>query len=343
MDIALVYPERPAWPKMHWVRQAFDAMGHCTRHIVAGAKHGATAICDELEAADRECGLVLFSQKSVGLHAVDLARLAERRQSVWAQWWFDLLAVDPDKPLREQSVLRERDNGGFYGDAEALRIMRLMDFVFVKERGMLSEYRAIGVNARYLDQACPSWLAACEHRAKPEWDVLVFGSRGAAWNKRRGDVRSLVREGFTVAWAGHPDGSPPPGCRPLPFCPPEELPALASRAAVVLGVDARHDVEGYWSDRLWLSLGMGACHVRRWVPGLSCGYGTRDCAYESIAGLRDHVAYLCKELAVRQAMGQIARRYVMANHTYEHRVTELLEQCNVQAKESAEPAAAAVA
>ena len=339
MNVALVYPERPAWPKMRWVKDAIDSLGHRTRHVNTQGRN-ATAILEDVAAADAECDLILFCQKGFGLSAADLCDLAEERRALWGQWWFDLLAVDHTLPLCEQSCLREKDGGGQYQDADMLRLMRMMDLVFVKERSLVRDYHALGVNARWLDQACPSWLGACEHASPPEFDVLVFGSRGMAWRQRRRDAGDLVREGFTVAWAGHPDGDVPPGCQPLPFCPPEKLPELASRAAVVLCVDARHDVEGYWSDRLWLATGMGACVVRRFTPGLPGGVVAHTRLTSESAGLFYSVRRLCGSPGLRRSLGTAARRYVMANHTYEHRVQELLEQCSNLKRESAVCAAA---
>ena len=83
--------------------------------------------------------------------------------------------------------------------------------------------------------------------------------------QRRADVRTLVDAGFNVAWAS--DGDKPQGVASIPWTHPDYLPALMSRAAVTLCVDLRHDVAGYWSDRLWLALGAGACVVRRFTEG----------------------------------------------------------------------------
>jgi len=162
-----------------------------------------------------------------------------------------------------------------------------------------------------------------EHRDTPEWDVLLWGCvRG--YRQRKGDVRALIDAGFRVAWAGHPSGVLPQGVEPLPWCEPLDLPALASRAAVVLGVSARNDIDGYWSDRFWLALGMGACLVHRATPGLPRHSPACYAVYRDEAELIDVVAELRSDRITRQWAGDIARRWVMDNHTYEHRVCEVL-------------------
>jgi hypothetical protein len=101
-----------------------------------------------------------------------------------------------------------------------------------------------------------------------------------------------------------------------------DLPAAAGRSAVILGVDMRHDLDGYWSDRSWLALGMGACYVRRYSPGFPVGplHVYRD--DEELCSL---VTELRQDRDRRAACGAQARKWVMENHTYCHRSRELLE------------------
>jgi hypothetical protein len=302
VKLALVYPERAKWPKWSWVADAARALGHEVLRV-------GTAI--ELREADRWADVVLFEHKNAGLNIADILAVARLRKSRWTQWWFDLVATDAAKPLGEQKLVKA-----------FLPVMRAMDVVAVKESGLFAEYRALGVNALYLDQACPSNMPTCEQREHPEFDVCLWGCPGV-YRQRVADVRALVKHGYSVAWAGHPCGSFPRRVVPEPFASALELPKLASRAAVVLCVDFRHDLDGYWSDRLWLALGMGACVVRRLTPGLD---STLPCyVYQDAAQLVDIVGQLKGDLDARRAIGEAARAYTMESHLYEHRLTELLQ------------------
>ena len=232
MRLALVYPERVAWPKFAWVADAARRLGHDTRAVRKAA---------ELADADAWADVVLFEHKAPCMAPADLVRIGKGHRARWVQWWFDLVAVDPRRRLAEQDLMRS-----------FLPVMQTMDTVLVKERDLLDEYRALGVKADWFDQGCPADLPECEHRDAPSWD----------------DARALVDAGFKVAWAGH-YGDYPPGVTPLSWCPAMALPDLASDAAVVLCVDLRHDLAGFWSDRQWLALGAGACVVRRDATGLN--------------------------------------------------------------------------
>lgn len=303
MRVALVYPERAVWwPKFAWVADAARRLGHDTR-IVRKAS--------ELAEADAWADVILFEHKSPCMAPADVLRISTGRKARWVQWWFDLVATDPGRRLADQELMRS-----------FLPIMRAMDEVLVREAGLLGEYRALCINARWLDQGCPADLAACEHRETPEWDVLLWGQANG-YRQRRADARALADAGFKVAWATH-YGDLPPGVMGLIYCPAMALPKLASRAAVTLCVDLRHDLRGYWSDRLWLALGMGACVVRRDTPGLNPALPLYT--YQDTAGMIDLVGSLRSDVEHRRAIGAVAREYVMGAHTYEHRIAELLEQ-----------------
>jgi len=304
MRVAFVYPNRAKrWPKFEWVREALARLGHDTR---------AVRTAKELREADAWAEVVLFEHKCPCMSPADLLTVAKHHRARWVQWWFDLVATDPGRPLEQQELVRA-----------FAPVMGAMDVVLVKERGLLAEYAALGITAKWGDQACPAAMRPCEHRDTPEWDVLLWGCvRG--YRQRKGDVRALLDADFRVAWAGHPSGVLPQGVEPLPWCEPLDLPALASRAAVVLGVSARNDIDGYWSDRFWLALGMGACLVHRATPGLPRHSPACYAVYRDEAELISVVAELRSDRITRQWAGDIARRWVMDNHTYEHRVCEVL-------------------
>lgn len=300
MKIACVYPDTPNWPKFAWVHQALERIGH---HVCR------VATATELVEANAAADLVLFMQKSPGIRAPEIIRLAGSRRAVWAQWWFDLLSLDADKRLEEQGYVRS------FGS-----LMRSMDVVFVKERGLIPDYQALGINAVYLDQGFPNDFASRVQNPAPEFHVLVWGQGGADYRRRTADARALAESGFRVAWSVR-DGSAPDGVVRLPWCPPDELPELAGRATCVLSVDRRHDLAGYWSDRFWLAAGMGCCVLRRFTPGLPEGpyvvYATTE---ELIAAAREIM-----QNNRSAELGEKAREWVLSHHTIEHRCRRMLD------------------
>jgi hypothetical protein len=340
MDVAIVCdpPHAVLVHKPTWVADGFRAAGHSVRmvHDLAGVR-----------AANAECDLLLFDHKASGMNRAGLAELARERLplprgegrgeggsqwrtrcnstrphpnplpkgegTLWAQWWRDLIAMDPAKRLADQDYIRS-----FGG------VMRGMDIVFVKERSLLDEYHQLGINAFWLDQACPAEMSPCEHSERPEWDVLVLGSPGYA--QRRIDARALADAGFRVLWAGMPASDlVPPGIEWHPWVHPLRLPELVSRCGVVLGVDWRNDLPGYTSDRLYLACGMGACYIARCGAPDAPQTALAAWVYDDAGELIEIVRHAMSDTTERRRRGEQSRRLVMQWHTYVHRAVEIVK------------------
>lgn len=323
MLIALVSPKPYATlvDKLGWVAEGFRAAGHETArvHDLAGVR-----------AADEVCDVLLFDQKAAGLNRAELTSLAlAPRRATWVQWWRDLIALEPRAPLAEQPFVRS------FGGA-----MRAMDLVLVKERSLLGEFASLGIHAAWLDQACPEDMPSCAPAEHPEWDVLVLGS--TAYERRRKDAAALVSAGFRVAWAGLPGREPvPAGVEWRPWRhPTRELPQLAGRAAIVLGVDCRSDVPGYTSDRSYLVAGMGACYIARVTDyGADSAPGAASPAADVAAWIYDDRESLIR--VVRTALadpderlrrGRRSRELVMSQHTYRRRAEQIVEMIRARTR-----------
>jgi len=314
ITVAVAHVPGRRWPKYLWVIDGFRR---------AGCRVLSVRSLAALAEADKIADLVVLGQRGGGLEINALANMAEERRAAWVQWWFDLVATDPTLPLSEQPVLR-RPNGE---ETEHLRLMRRLDRVFVKERAFLPDYRALRIHARWLDQGGPEPAdEPCRYDATPEFDACFVGTftRGK-WDRRHA-VNVLLSEGCSVAWAGA-GGSPPPGVQPFGRIDWAEWPDFVSRAACCLCVDARHDVEGYWSDRTWMACAAGACVVRRRTPGFPPDPGGAVFQYETDEELLATVARLRGDQSQRAAAGKVNRRWVALQHTYQHKCQELIEQC----------------
>lgn len=327
MHIALISPKPNATlvDKFGWVADGFRAAGHevLRVHDLAG-----------VQAADDQCELLLFDQKSAGLGRAELTELAlAPRNATWVQWWRDLVALEPIAPLAEQPFVRS------FG-----ALMREMDVVLVKERSMLDEYASLGIRAAWFDQACPDEMPPCSPAEHLEWDVLVLGS--TAYDQRRRDAAALVAAGFRVAWAGLPGREPAPSSiewRPWQH-PTQELPQFVERAAIVLGVDFRSDVPGYTSDRSYLVAGMGACYVARVTDyGADSAPATASPAAELAAwiyydreSLVNVVRTALADPGERRRRAARSRALVMSRHTYRRRAEQIVELVRTRAQAALE-------
>lgn len=299
MKIACVYPALRDWPKFKWVHEALTRLGHDVVWVQSWKT---------LAEADAQSELVLF-QHRYPIRWPNLKAIHESRTTKWVQWWFDLIATEPHRLPAEQSNFER------YHD-----IMSAMDMVFVKEREFVSQYRESGVNAVYLDQGCPSDIRGVQEAAKTH-DVLVWGQGCSHYSIRKRDVSALVKAGFTVKWASR-EAVNIPGVEHAPWTHPDGLPELASAATMVLSCGRRNDVDGYWSDGLWMALGMGCCVLRRHTAGMENG---EFYSYRTHEELVAHATKLKADPELAAATGKKAREWTLANHSIEHRCRTLLE------------------
>lgn len=311
VHVGIIYPDQPKWPKMRWVHEALLSLGH--RVDRARDASGFPEL-------SQTCDLVLLTQKGFGGRWPDLKAHFPKRKAVVAQWWFDLIAVQPEIPLAMQ---------GYLSPDNHLPLMRGCDFVFVKEASMLPEFHALGVKAYHLDQGCAVDAQECVRSESPTWDVLLWGQ---AYPERTADAVALADAGMTVAWAGC-NRAVPRGVESLPWCQPNDLPKLAGKSSCILSCDKRNDVPGYWSDRFWMALGMGCCVLRRETPGLPDGpfivYRDRaelvERTKELLAAHGDRSAHTPGWSPRVLQFGKEAREWSLQNHTLAHRCRQLLE------------------
>lgn len=312
MLLGVAYPANRDWPKWDWVCSAAQSLGHCVRKIRS---------FEDLKSADGECDLVLFSQYTAGLDRGLVCDYAKARRSKWAQWWFDRLCYC--KPAESGAHVRYH-----------LPMLRSMDFVFVKDRDCIQELRELGVAASYLDQGCPSNLPAVDLDCEKRWDFLVFGQADRQiYGERVRAARAIAKAGFSVAWADRwVLESPPPGVEALPFRPSLELPELMSQSRCVLCCDMDDAGDGYWSDRVWLSLGAGALVLRRLRPGMDLSLHCLNYVEPDEACYKADVAMMFWNAENRQKLEDLSwcsRNRVMKEETYECRLRKLLAMSTV--------------
>jgi hypothetical protein len=303
MDIGCAYANTPKWPKMSWVADACERLGHRVRRV--HPRHDR----EGLTAALSECDLCIFGHKGIAGRWPDMRlRLAEPHCPI-AYWWFDLVATSVGVPLARQPIFQQFQQ----------RFIAF-DYAFIKERGLLEEYRDNGVNAFWCDQGCPSDMPQAE--IGDEWDLLVWGQCGPAYRERKRAAHAVADAGFRVGWAGpRPAGGK---IEHLPWTHPRDLPELASRARCVLSCGSRNDIDGYVSDRFWMALGMGCCVVRRSSPGLPEGpYQIYHNSEECVSAVR----WAKENRKQAKELGRQARTWVMSEHTIEKRVESILDVC----------------
>ncbi len=216
-------------------------------------------------------------------------------------------------------------------DPEVLDAVRRCSTVFTTARGDVPAFRDAGVkDARYIRTGCDDK----EHypvAASPRFagDVAFIG-RGWLQNRRelissRIDLIRAIAEEFDIQLYGkgwEQALGRQPGKREVYV---RHYRSICSSSKIVLGIDKSDDIDLYFSNRTWLTLGCGGFLLTRYVPNLE-EYFTNHRhlvwfhSKEECLELIDH--YLPRE-DERQAIAEAGHDYVHTYHTTRHFASEL--------------------
>jgi hypothetical protein len=194
-------------------------------------------------------------------------RIAAFRPDVVLVFTFDLPAH------RLQELRSVAKTATFFDDCPPELDIRVRDAVkasdafFITSRGQIADYEAaLGITPAYVTGGCDS-VDHFRVPADPEFvsDVAFIGQADA----RGGRVEALqaLSEHFEVKVYGRGwDAVGLPPARENVY--PEQYRTICNSARVILGNDLRQDVDLYFSNRTWMSLGCGAFLCTRYVPNL---------------------------------------------------------------------------
>ncbi len=118
--------------------------------------------------------------------------------------------------------------------------------------------------------------------------------------------------------------------------PNDELHRVYSSAGIVLN-DHWDDMRehGYISNRVYDALACGALVLSDEVPGLSERFGDAVAVYRSPRELRELIERLLADPAECRRRGELGRSVVLAEHTFAHRIDELLAVVQERVREPA--------
>lgn len=237
----------------------------------------------------KRSGITLHMERALRAAGHDVLRInrhkAERFMGKRLAWWWIRRRVEAFRPdvtlvftfdlpadkLQELRALGK--TATFFDDCPPELDERIAgavgasDVFFITSRGQIAQYeQVLGVTPVYVTGGCDP----TDHfRVPPNpafaSDVAFIGT--ADERGGRIDVMQALAEHFDVKvygkfWSNF-------GLEPtLPSVYPHQYREICNSAKVVIGNDLRQDVDLYFSNRTWLSLGCGAFLATRYVPNL---------------------------------------------------------------------------
>ncbi len=211
----------------------------------------------------------------------------------------------------------------------------LFSYYFTNSRGSLAGYKMRGMdNVYYL----PVGVYPPVHRRLPDepkqYDLTFAGD----WSAVREEVLSYLADDFDLSifgpWKIKLDkGSALYGrVRGGKFFSPDEMVRIFNRSKVVLNIHSWFGKSEYGiNPRVFEANGCGSFQVCDWKEEIPDLYedGKEIVLYKNLEALKEKIAYYLSHEAERAEIAENAYQRSHAEHTYRHRLTEMLKVCGL--------------
>ncbi len=210
-----------------------------------------------------------------------------------------------------------------------IQMGKQVDFFLATNKGLIDEYRQAGVvNPIYFVGACDRY----DHRPRkpllPIWksDIAFIGR--ARPNETRVSLTRKLSKQFNVKVYGKSWGEFEIKAT-LKTVTPRSYGLICAGAKILLGADITSEVEGYWSNRLWLTLGCGGFFLTQYVKGMEKYFENKK-HLVWYNNEQECLTLATEYLARPRERRRIARegyRLVHEHHTFHHFVDRVTSLC----------------
>lgn len=264
---------------------------------------------------------------------------------LWAKWQASqfspdfvflskCLALDPETVA---SIINARHNAMWYHDPQWHRDLDRPDIAHIAAVGKLArtffvtgfeqEWRAHGLNAKFLPAAADSRIHPVPPDERYRSDVAFIGS---GYDSDRASLLMRVAQHFDLkvwgpGWDEWKDKLPCSG-RPVEG---KEFAAVCSSSSIMLGINPARarGGESYTSDRTWMVMLGGAFLLAPRTPGLAAMLkdGEHCAFYRDADSCIEQCGRYLATPGDREDIRIAGEQFVRAHHTYDKRVSNLLE------------------
>ena len=209
---------------------------------------------------------------------------------------------------------------------ELVRRGRLVDHFLATNNGKLKEYQNAGIkNPVYFVGACDRHDHRIRRPILPIWksDIAFIGR--ARPGETRVTLTRRLAEKYHVKIYGRSWRQF--GLKPaLKAVTPRGYGLVCSGAKIILGADFTSEVEGYWSNRLWLTLGCGGFFLTRYVSGMENFFENKTHLvwYRNEEECLDLAEEYLSRPQERQKIAMAGYHLVHQRHTFQHFVDRVL-------------------
>jgi hypothetical protein len=221
----------------------------------------------------------------------------------------------------------------FFPDHDAPRSERLVrcgritDYVFLNNKSQHAELKSLGVkNPAFSMEACDP----DENRPIPtrrrKWasDVAFIGK---PVQKNRIELMRAVDQRFNLKiWGGRWEEIGLTSHTKSIY--PRQYGKICYASKIMLGCDQSHEMDSYFSNRTWFTMGFGGFLLTNYVPGLEkiLTRGKHLEWYHSIEECLDLIDYYLQHEAERRDIARAGCEYVHAHHTWDNVIDKIISR-----------------
>jgi len=215
-------------------------------------------------------------------------------------------------------------------NASLVELGKRVDFFLATNKGLLEDYKKAGIaNPIYFTGACDRYDHRRRRAVLPIWKSdLAFIGRARADEPRVTLTRKLA--------AAHQVKVYGKNWRAFGFKPakkiitPRSYALVCAGAKIILGADITSAVEGYWSNRLWLTLGCGGFFLTAYVRGMENFFENKKHLvwYHSEQECLSLAEQYLARPEERRRIAMQGHQLVHEHHTFHHFAQRVISLCS---------------
>ncbi len=208
---------------------------------------------------------------------------------------------------------------------ELIELGRRCSIMFTTARGNVPDFKSMGVrNVSYIRGGCdptdhfpdspdPGYFA----------DVAFIGS--ANMPNRTGLLRAIA-ERFSLKLYGQGWESALRQAPARRHVYPKQYRKICASTKIIIGIDGKNDLDLYFSNRTWLTLGCGGFLLTRYVPNLEEYFTNHEHLvwFQSVEECLELIDYYLPRESERRRIANTGCEYVRMYHTFRHATAEIM-------------------
>lgn len=230
-----------------------------------------------------------------------------------------------------QEICPRYQTAMFYPDPEGtkdqklLRYGALVDLLFITNKSQLPELKSLGIkHPIYCMQGCDRDVHRIIATKNKKWASEV-AFIGRPWKENRIKLLQAINEKYQLkTWGGRWRDHNLSCLKSSIY--PDEYAKICYAAKIILGCDPSFELEGYFSNRTWITLGCGGFLLTNYTPGLEKIFikGEHLEWYHSQEECFELIEYYLQNEAQRKQIAQNGYQFAHTYRTYDKVIDEII-------------------